>query len=298
MAGLYDMVYTESGENLLADVIAKEAVLDITKIVIGKGYVPGENDMEGMKAVVDPVVELPIKKKEKTEEESEVIIGSEFNNTEVREGFYYRELGVYAKGTYPDGSESDEILYLYGNAGDSAEYIPAHSGSVVVEKRIDVIVYVGGKTNVSLEVKEAFYATKEELTEAVRKIKDETVPTTEKGAAGGVAELGDDGKVLSAQLPSYVDDVLEYEGVSNFPATGESGKIYVDTISDLTYRWSGSGYVEISKSLALGETASTAFRGDKGKQAYDNAAEALEILNNFMEEETIQVAQETGFLTE
>ena len=72
------------------------------------------------------------------------------------------------------------------------------------------------------------------------------------------------GTVSSSQLPSYVDDVLEYSAKSNFPATGEAGKIYVDTSTNLTWRWSGSAYVEISKSLALGETSSTAYAGDKG----------------------------------
>lgn len=92
-----------------------------------------------------------------------------------------------------------------------------------------------------------------------------------KGAAGGLAELGNDGKVPSAQLPSYVDDVLEYATLSSFPATGETGKIYVAQDSNKTYRWSGSGYVEISASLALGETSATAYPGDKGKAAYDHS---------------------------
>ncbi len=92
-----------------------------------------------------------------------------------------------------------------------------------------------------------------------------------KGAAGGLAELDSSGKVPSSQLPSYVDDVVEYTSKSAFPATGESGKIYVDTTANLTYRWSGSAYVEISPSLALGTTASTAFRGDHGNAAYAHA---------------------------
>lgn len=94
---------------------------------------------------------------------------------------------------------------------------------------------------------------------------------TKKGAANGVAELGADGKVPSAQLPSYVDDVLEYDAKASFPATGEAGKIYVDKTTNKTWRWSGTAYVEISASLALGETSSTAFRGDHGKVAYNHA---------------------------
>lgn len=92
-----------------------------------------------------------------------------------------------------------------------------------------------------------------------------------KGANNGVAELDSSGKVPTSQLPSYVDDVLEYSAKSSFPATGETGKIYVDTGTNLTYRWSGSAYVEISPSLALGTTSSTAFRGDYGNSAYTHA---------------------------
>ena len=81
-----------------------------------------------------------------------------------------------------------------------------------------------------------------------------------------------DGVVPASQLPSYVDDVLEYASLSVFPPTGESGKIYVATDTNLTYRWGGSQYVEVSQSLALGETASTAYAGDKGKAVTDALA--------------------------
>ena len=94
---------------------------------------------------------------------------------------------------------------------------------------------------------------------------DAQVKRSEMGVANGVATLGEDGKIPSSQLPSYVDDVLEYENKVAFPTTGESGKIYVAKDTNLTYRWGGSAYIEISASLALGETSSTAYAGDKGK---------------------------------
>lgn len=97
------------------------------------------------------------------------------------------------------------------------------------------------------------------------------IPATQKGQAGGVAELDSTGKVPAAQLPSYVDDVQEFDTLSAFPETGEDGIIYIASDTNLTYRWSGSQYVEISPSLALGETASTAYRGDRGKTAYDHS---------------------------
>lgn len=73
-----------------------------------------------------------------------------------------------------------------------------------------------------------------------------------------------DGLVPAANLPSYVDDVIEAKSKNKFPTTGESGKIYVALDTNLTYRWGGTEYVEISKSLALGETANTAYAGNKG----------------------------------
>ena len=79
------------------------------------------------------------------------------------------------------------------------------------------------------------------------------------------------GKIPASQLPSYVDDVLEFANLASFPATGESGKIYIAIDTNLTYRWGGSSYVVMSSSLALGETSSTAYRGDRGKIAYDHS---------------------------
>lgn len=102
------------------------------------------------------------------------------------------------------------------------------------------------------------------------------------GVPLGVAELDANGKVPSAQLPSYVDDVIEgyyntadgkfyEEDTYTTEITPETGKIYVDLSTDTTWRWGGSSYTQISESLALGETSTTAYRGDRGKEAYDHA---------------------------
>lgn len=87
------------------------------------------------------------------------------------------------------------------------------------------------------------------------------------------ATLGADGKVPSSQLPSYVDDVVEYASKASFPVTGETGKIYVDLATNKTYRWGGTAYVEISASLAIGRTAGTAFDGAAGKAVEDQVKE-------------------------
>lgn len=107
------------------------------------------------------------------------------------------------------------------------------------------------------------------------------IPTTAKGYANGVAELDENGKVPSSQMYSYVDDTIEgylynggwYSDSSHTQSvTGETGKIYVELTTNKTYRWSGSGFVEISESLALGETSSTAYAGNKGKANAENIA--------------------------
>ncbi len=98
-----------------------------------------------------------------------------------------------------------------------------------------------------------------------------TAAALDAGSADGVAELDSGGKVPSSQLPSYVDDVVEVANFAALPGTGETGLIYVTLDTNLTYRWSGSAYVEISASLSLGETSSTAYRGDRGKTAYDHS---------------------------
>lgn len=111
------------------------------------------------------------------------------------------------------------------------------------------------------------------------------IPTSAKGAKNGVASLDANGLVPSSQLPSYVDDVLEgyissdaknfYKDSSKSSAySPESGKIYVDLTNNKTYRWSGTTYVVISETLALGTTSSTAFRGDLGQIAYNHSQAA------------------------
>lgn len=108
------------------------------------------------------------------------------------------------------------------------------------------------------------------------------VKQTDVGASSGLVPLGADGKIAEQYLPSYVDDVIDgtlvntttFNNLSGGAVTPESGKIYNDVNTNLSYRWSGSAYVSLGSKLALGETASTAYRGDRGKIAYDHSQTA------------------------
>lgn len=109
------------------------------------------------------------------------------------------------------------------------------------------------------------------LTDAV----NDRIPISEKGMYNGVATLGADGRVPASQLPGFVDDVKEgylfegkfYRDAEHTEVIEPQGDvIYIDLSTDKEYRWGGTKYAQISESLALGETAETAYAGNKGKQ--------------------------------
>lgn len=131
---------------------------------------------------------------------------------------------------------------------------------------------LGNVDNTSDMDKPVSTAQQQAIDDAVGGLSSIYLPASQKGTPNGVAELDSTGKVPAAQLPSYVDDIVEYENLAAFPQTGEDGKIYVAEDTNKTYRWSGTSYVEISQSLALGETAETAYAGNKGKANADAIA--------------------------
>lgn len=172
---------TDKGRILLAQSQVGSLFIP-TKIVMGSGSMPPGAIPRAMTALVTPVVQLDINKK-RTSEDGKVIIGGSFSNGNVSSSFYFRELGLYARVKHPDGSFSEEVLYAYGNAGASADLIPAPPAAVI-EKQIDLVTWIGSDTQIDLTIESGAY-----------------IPFTDKGAPGGVAALGDDGKVVTAQIP-------------------------------------------------------------------------------------------------
>ena len=80
------------------------------------------------------------------------------------------------------------------------------------------------------------------------------IKTTQKGTANGVASLDSNGLVPSSQLPSYVDDVIEVAGI-NTVTSPETGKIYVDTTDNKSYRWSGTAWINIANPIDIATKA-------------------------------------------
>lgn len=172
-------------------------------------------------------------------------------------------------------SLSGQTISITKNDGNSSITLPivttTSAGFMSAADKIKLDGIAEGATNVTIDSAMSSTSTNPVQNSVIYNELNGKLDTSLKGAASGLAELDSSGKVPSSQLPSYVDDVLEYDSSSDFPTTGETGKIYVATDTNLTYRWSGSSYIEISESLALGETSSTAYRGDYGAAAYKHA---------------------------
>lgn len=162
MSAFYDNNVTDVGRLLLGDVQMGASFVP-TKIVIGKGYLPQGKTTRTMTDVADVVKELALNKATKNPD-GDAIFGAIFSNEDIQEAFYYRELGLYAKGVYYNQSggverETAEVLYSYGNAGENAELIPAYSTGSVVERQLDLLVYIGNDTEVKLEIETGVYVT-------------------------------------------------------------------------------------------------------------------------------------------
>lgn len=103
------------------------------------------------------------------------------------------------------------------------------------------------------------------------------ISNTEKGAPNGVATLDGTGKIPSAQLPSYVDDVVEYNNLSDFPAVGTSGVLYIDISTNKQYRWSGTTYQVITSGAVDSVAGKTGIitldKSDVGLNNVDNTSD-------------------------
>lgn len=142
MSDFADNAMTTAGSALVAKAMTGQQIL-FTRIVLGDGYMPSAQTPENMTDVVAPRVEVPITKCE-LNHEGGAVVGGRWDNSTQTEGFYWRELGLYAQD--PDNGE---ILYSYGNSAGVAEWIPAGNNAAVIEKLIDVVTYVGYAANVT-----------------------------------------------------------------------------------------------------------------------------------------------------
>lgn len=165
MANFSNNAITDVGRNLLSHV-QMGAVFTPTKIVMGSGSLPAGTTPRTIKEVVTPFKNLTINKK-KRGNDGTVTYGGVFSNQDLTTDTYFRELALYAKAVYPDGQEVAEVLYSYGNAGSTADLLPAYASGQPVERQIDLVVYIGSDAAVDLTVESGIYVTQAQMAEAL-----------------------------------------------------------------------------------------------------------------------------------
>lgn len=201
MANFQNNAITGAGRNLLSHV-QMGAVFEPTRIVLGSGYLPAGTTTRTITEVVSPVKTLTINKKKRASDGT-VTIGGVYSNQDVTTDFYFRELALYAKATYPNGTAVAEILYSYGNAGDAAELMPAYSSGNPVERQMDVVTYIGNDSKVNLTIESGMYVTTEQVISMIdESISAKSIPLSQKGAPLGVATLDNNGKLTQGEIPN------------------------------------------------------------------------------------------------
>ena len=183
MSVFQDNAITEVGRSLHSHVQVG-AVFTPTRIVLGDGYMPSGKSAKTMTDVVSVVKTLAIVKKERSND-GKATFGAVYSNQDIASNWYFRELALYAKAVYPDGTEVAECLYSYGNAGANAELMPAYSTGQPVERQMDLVTWVGSDATINLTIDTGLPVMREEM-----------------GAPGGVATLGADGILAEYQRPT------------------------------------------------------------------------------------------------
>ena len=150
--GVFSNNAITDGGRVLLSYVEMGAIFTPTKIVMGSGTLPAGTTVRTIKDVVAPVKTLTIGKK-KRGNDGTVTIGGVYSNQNVTADFYFRELALYARADNQDGSvAAEECLYSYGNAGSTADLMPAYSSGQPVERQIDLVIYVGNDSNVDLTI--------------------------------------------------------------------------------------------------------------------------------------------------
>lgn len=157
MAAFINNDITAAGLIVLAKGAAGQKIT-YTKIVLGDGYLEEGQTPRSLTGVVSPKAVIDITKL-KVNTDGTVAVGGIFTNDQTSNGFFYRELGLYAED--PDPAVG-EVLYCYGNCGDLAEWIPPTGSATIVEKTIDIVTAIGTATNVTAYIPADAYATKED----------------------------------------------------------------------------------------------------------------------------------------
>lgn len=139
---------TTEGERLLAKAAAGVKV-NFTKMVAGSGYMPTGSIERNISAVITPIMEMNVEAS--VTSNSLLLLVGYMDNSKISEGFYFREKGIYAS----DGTS--EVLVLYANAKDKAEYIES-SEVAIIEKKIRTVMAISSEEAAGITLTSDKYA--------------------------------------------------------------------------------------------------------------------------------------------
>lgn len=210
--------------------------LEFTRIAVGDGNIPAGQTALTMTDLAHRLFDVNIQEVYSDSESQATVVGV-FNNSQTETGFYYRELGLFAK----DPATGAEILFCYGNAGSEAEWISPAGEESVIEKEVHIVTLVGNATEVKATIKSGIYPTMEQMTAAVKAV-DDKLPLKadlDKTPAEG-------GRVLATQMRFEPDQTLYVDANSAAAdADGSEAKPFKTIQAAINARYRGTHVIYI-----------------------------------------------------
>ena len=230
--GVFSNNAITDGGRVLLSYVEMGAIFTPTKIVMGSGTLPAGTTVRTIKDVVAPVKTLTIGKK-KRGNDGTVTIGGVYSNQDVTADFYFRELALYARADNQDGSvAAEECLYSYGNAGSTADLMPAYSSGQPVERQIDLVIYVGNDSNVDLTIASGTAMTVEMGEQMVDGLRKEVVQALEGKAEKTHTHTSKDITGLDEAMSGALEGKADKEhthtkkDITDFPTSLPASDVY------------------------------------------------------------------------
>ena len=218
---------TVQGLNVIAKLVAG-STLQFTRIAVGDGAMPSDKTPLTVTDLTNKLFDVDINSVTHNGNGSATVTGV-FSNADKETGFFYRELGLYAK----DPDTQAEFLYCYGNAAADAEWINPSGASSVIEKEVKIVTLIGNAETVTAEIKSGIYATKEEV-EAALAVKADLDATAEDG-----------GRVLASQMRFDDTQTLYVDAAAAEGGDGSEAKPFKTIQAAINARYKGAAVIYI-----------------------------------------------------
>lgn len=206
--------FTAGGRRMMQEAVAGK-VLTFTKIQLGDGRITTQAIGE-LTALINPVMNISISSI--TAKEQYANVQGSFDNSQLSQGFYWREIGIFVK----VGADGTEGLYAYGNAYELAEHIPA-GGSEIVEKSVSVPIFVSNASQITAVIDGSLiYVSVTDFTNH----QQEKASITDYGHTKLSSAINSDSEVLAATPKAVKMGIAEAKYI--VAATGEKYKWGMD----------------------------------------------------------------------